>query len=50
MKIIDNTITLSQLKKMSETMFDNLVKAVVDIEREIMVVDAPLLLTKKPFC
>ena len=40
MKIVDNKITVEELKKMSEEMFDNLVKAVVDIEKEIMVLDA----------
>ncbi len=42
MKIIDKTIPRAELKKMSKNMFDNLVKAVVDIRREIMVVDADL--------
>ncbi|MFC1841963.1 DUF5674 family protein [Candidatus Dependentiae bacterium] len=40
MKIVDNEISVEELKKMPEKMFDNLVKAVVDIEKEIMVVDA----------
>lgn len=43
MKLIkEHPITLEELKKMSENMFNNLVKAVVDIEQEIMVVDAGL--------
>jgi len=43
MKIIkDEKITLKELTKMSEKMFDGIVKAVVDIEREIMVVDAAM--------
>ena len=42
MKIIRDKISLEELKKMSEKMFDDLVKAVVDIEKEIMVVDAGL--------
>jgi len=42
MKIIEDKITISELKGMSENMFDNLVKAVVDIEKGIMVVDAPM--------
>ncbi|KKP33065.1 MAG: hypothetical protein UR23_C0050G0008 [Candidatus Roizmanbacteria bacterium GW2011_GWA2_32_13] len=40
MKLVDKIITIKELKKMSATMFSGLVKAVVDIEKEIMVVDA----------
>lgn len=35
-------ITISELQKMSEKMFGDLVKAVVDISRRILVVDAEL--------
>lgn len=42
MKLIDKTITVSELKEMSKHMFGNLVKAVVDIDKSIMVVDADL--------
>lgn len=42
MKIIEKEITLSELKAMSAKMFGNLVKAVVDINKEIMAVDAEL--------
>lgn len=42
MKIITGKITLAELKKMSAEMFGNLVKAVVDIEKDIMAVDAPM--------
>lgn len=42
MKIIDDKITLSELKEMSNKMFGNLVKAVVDVEKEIMAIDAPM--------
>lgn len=42
MKIIDKEITIQELNEMSEKMFGNLVKAVVDIEKEIMAVDAEL--------
>jgi hypothetical protein len=44
MKIVNtkNQISRDELSKMSEKMFGNLVKAVVDIEKEIMVVDAEL--------
>ena len=42
MKIVDEKISVEELKKMSEKMFGPFVKAVVDIEKEIMVVDAGL--------
>ena len=42
MKLVDQSITNDQLKELSVRMFDGLVKAVVDIDREIMVVDAEL--------
>ncbi len=44
MKILDkkSKILIAELKLMSENMFGDLVKAVVDIEKEIMVVDAEL--------
>jgi len=42
MIIVRDNISIDELKKMSEKMFGGLVKAVVDIEREIMVVDAEL--------
>ena len=41
MKIITETLTLDELKKMT-AMFGNMVKAVVDIDREIIAVDAEL--------
>jgi len=41
-KIVDDKIYISELVKMSLKMFGNMVKAVVDIEKEIMVVDADL--------
>ena len=40
MKLVEKEISLDELKQMSTKMFENLVKAVVDIEKEIMVVDA----------
>ena len=40
MQIIRGKITLDELKEMSKKMQDSLVKAVVDIERHIMSVDA----------
>lgn len=42
MEIVRNKISLSQLSEMSKNMFGDLVKAVVDIEKEIMAVDAEL--------
>ena len=42
MKIVKDKIPLSELKKMAQKKFGNLVKAVVDIERGIMAVDAEL--------
>ena len=42
MKIIKDKISLEELKEMSAAKFGNLVKAVVDIEKEIMAVDADL--------
>ena len=42
MKIIATEISREELAEMSKKMFGNLVKAVVDIEKEIMAVDADL--------
>ena len=42
MKIITGQITLSELRQMSEKGFGNFVKAVVDIEKGIMAIDAEL--------
>src|SRR3989338_2511115 len=42
MKLIDAKITLSELQQMSDRMFGGLVKAVIDIKKEIMVVDASM--------
>lgn len=42
MKIIKEQITIDELRDMARKMFGNLVKAVVDIEKEIMVVDGEL--------
>lgn len=42
MQLVQDKISLDELKKMSENMFDSLVKAVVDINQHIMVVDAPM--------
>ena|SRR3989338_4342743 len=42
MKIIENKITIEELKEMAKKMFGSLVKAVVDVEKEIMAVDGEL--------
>lgn len=42
MKIIKEKIEIAELKEMTKIMFDNLVKSVVDIEKEIMAVDAEM--------
>jgi len=42
MKIITETLKLDELKQMAVATFGNLVKAVVDVERELIAVDAEL--------
>jgi hypothetical protein len=42
MKIVDKVITIEELQQMSEKMFGQIVKAVVDIEKEIMAVNAEM--------
>ena len=42
MKLVHDKISIEELKKMSESMFEGIVKAVVDIEKKIMVVDAAM--------
>jgi len=42
MKIVSDTITIDEIKKMAAKMFGDMVKAVVDIEREMVAVDAEL--------
>jgi len=42
MEIITESIAVEKLKEMSEKMFGNIVKAVVDIERGIMAIDGEL--------
>ncbi len=39
MQIIREKVTLDELRKMSDKMYNRLVKAVVDIEQEVMVID-----------
>ena len=40
MKIVDTTIDLAELTSMAEKMYGNLVKAVVDLQKNILIVDA----------
>lgn len=42
MKIIEDKISKSELEEMAKNMFGDFVKAVVDVEREIMAADAEL--------
>lgn len=42
MKIITDKITKQELDEMAKKMFGNLVKGVVDIDKNIMAVDAPM--------
>ncbi|MDD5681661.1 MAG: DUF5674 family protein [Candidatus Omnitrophica bacterium] len=42
MKIITETITISELKQMAANSFGDMVKAVVDVNRELIAVDAEL--------
>lgn len=42
MKIVANWITPDELKRMAADLFGNIVKAVVDIDRELVAVDAEL--------
>ena len=42
MKIVIEAVTIKELKDMAAGMFGNLVKAVVDVEKEIIAIDAEL--------
>lgn len=42
MKIIKKEISLEELKKICQTRFGNLIKAVIDIEKKIIIIDADL--------
>lgn len=42
MKLVDKEISIAMLKKMSHRVFGGLVKAVVDVKKEVMVVDADM--------
>jgi hypothetical protein len=42
MRLVDTSISKEELKEMSNSFAGGLVKAVIDIEKEIMVLDAPM--------
>ena len=42
MQVVKDTISVKELKAMTEKMFGGLVKAVIDIKKEIMIIDAPM--------
>lgn len=42
MKLVFHSISIQQIEKMARQKFGNLVKAVVDIDKEIMAIDADL--------
>ncbi|MFH1783328.1 MAG: DUF5674 family protein [bacterium] len=42
MKIIRDSITLTELKQMAAAMFGDMIKAVVDVDRELIAIDAEL--------
>ena len=42
MKIVEEKISVTELKQIAESGFGDFVKVVVDIEKEIMVIDAEL--------
>lgn len=42
MRIVDTTISMDELRRMAAGMFGDLVKAVVDVDRELIAVDAEL--------
>ena len=42
MQLVDKPISMAKLKKLAKSRFGNFVKAVVDIEKNVMVIDAEL--------
>jgi hypothetical protein len=42
MKILRNTVTIDELKKTAKASFGDLIKAVVDVDRELIAIDAEL--------
>lgn len=49
MKIVKDKIKLSELEEMARKMFGNLVKGVIDIEQNIMAVDADMHVDQEQF-
>ena len=50
MKILDKEITIDELKSIAETGFGEMVKAVVDIDRGIVAIDAELHSDLEAYC
>ncbi len=42
MKLVEDKVSITELKQIAESSFGDFVKAVIDIEKEIMVIDAEL--------
>jgi hypothetical protein len=42
MKLVTDRITIKEIEEMAKKMFGNLIKAVVDVEKEIMAIDGEL--------
>jgi len=42
MQIIDDVLTIDEIKRMAASMFGDMVKAVVDVDRSLLAVDAEL--------
>jgi len=41
-RIVSDSLTLEELRRMAEGLFGNLVKAIVDVDRELLALDAEL--------
>lgn len=50
MKILNSVITIDDLKSIAESGFGEMIKAVVDIDREIIAIDAELHSDLEAFC
>ena len=42
MRIVSDSLTIEELRRMAEGLFGNLVKAIVDVDRELLALDAEL--------
>ena len=42
MRIVSDSLTLAELRHMAEGLFGNLVKAIVDVDKEVLALDAEL--------